>query len=258
MATPYLDKPEPQADPLYLQQTSGNLQHRAELLGRMGDYFSPGKNFFIRVDFSDSQQDHISPSARKLLGLSESATYNDVTALYHPKDQEIAVLQEKVILQFFSAQIEPEARRYYKVMNMVRLPMKSGQYHRFIKQRILIELTRDQQPRSALFTYVDVEEYSMPMQHDLHFLHLEGGHNYRNVEPTEAPVFQSEQTSLLSKREREVLQLMVMGYAQKEVANIISLSFNTVRTLRQRAIKKLNANNINHAVYIAIKKGLIQ
>ncbi len=223
----------------------------------MGHYFSPGKNFYIRVDFSDSLQDRVSPGGYKMLALEPHATYSEIRSRYHPEDRDMLAQQEHVISQFYAHKIEPSTYRFYKVMNMVRLQLHDGNYHRFIKQRVLLELTRDYRPRSAMFTYVDVEEYGIPMQHDLHFLHLEGGQSYRNIEPSETPVFNSNRDGLLSQRQREVLQLMAMGYNQKEVAEMLQLSFNTVRTQRQRALKRLGAKNLNQAIYMAIKLGLI-
>ena len=223
----------------------------------MGHYFSPGKNFYIRVDFSDSLQDRVSPGGYQMLALEPGATYPEVCTRYHPEDREAMALQEHVISTFYAEHIEPAAYRFYKVMNMVRLRLEDGAYHRFVKQRVLLELTPEYRPRSAMFTYVDVEEYSIPMQHNLHFLHLEGGRSYRNVLPAVQPEFRSKNKALISQREREVLQLMAMGHSQKEVAELLSLSFHTVRTLRQRILKKLNANNINQAVYTAIKQGFI-
>ncbi|MFW5658537.1 MAG: response regulator transcription factor [Bacteroidota bacterium] len=240
-----------------LLQSRSALEHQEQLVERMGHYFSPGKHFYIRVDFSDSLQDRVSPGGYQMLALEPHATYSEIRSHYHPEDRDILAQQEHVISQFYAHKIEPLVYRFYKVMNMVRLQLRDGSYHRFIKQRVLLELTRDYRPRSAMFTYVDVEAYGIPIQHKLHFLHMEGGKSYRNVVLNKEPEFVEQQLRQLSQRQKEVLQLLAMGYAQKEVAEMLHLSFNTVRTLRQRALKKLEAKNLNQAIYIAIKQGLI-
>ena len=61
----------------------------------------------------------------------------------------------------------------------------------------------------------------------------------------------------LSKRERQVLELMAMGYAKKDVANDLSLSYSTVALYTANIYEKLQVPNIAAAVSTAIRKGLI-
>ncbi len=57
--------------------------------------------------------------------------------------------------------------------------------------------------------------------------------------------------------EIDTLNWTARGKTAEEIAIILNLSTNTITTYRQRAIKKLNAKNISHAIYIAAQKGLI-
>lgn len=47
----------------------------------------------------------------------------------------------------------------------------------------------------------------------------------------------------LSAREREIARLLIDGYAALNVAAVLELSENTVRTYVRRLYKKLNVNN---------------
>lgn len=62
--------------------------------------------------------------------------------------------------------------------------------------------------------------------------------------------------SLLSPREREVLQLVVEGKTNTEIANILSLSPKTVETYRSRMMGKLDISNLPALVKFAIQHGL--
>jgi DNA-binding NarL/FixJ family response regulator len=62
--------------------------------------------------------------------------------------------------------------------------------------------------------------------------------------------------SLLSDREREVLQLMAEGKTTKEVAAHLNLSIKTIETHRTNIMTKLNIHSIAELTKYAIREGL--
>jgi DNA-binding NarL/FixJ family response regulator len=60
----------------------------------------------------------------------------------------------------------------------------------------------------------------------------------------------------LSPREREVLQLVVEGKSNAEIAGLLSLSPKTVGTYRSRLMRKLDISDIPHLIKFAIRSGL--
>ena len=68
----------------------------------------------------------------------------------------------------------------------------------------------------------------------------------------------SEDISLgLTKREKQILQLVKDGLLSKEISDKLSISVHTVNTHRQRFLEKLGANNSMEAVVFASKLGLL-
>jgi DNA-binding NarL/FixJ family response regulator len=65
-------------------------------------------------------------------------------------------------------------------------------------------------------------------------------------------------TTPLSKREREILQMVATGSTTKEVARDLGISPHTVKTHLERIFEKLGANDRAQAVAIAIRTGLVQ
>ncbi len=63
--------------------------------------------------------------------------------------------------------------------------------------------------------------------------------------------------SLLSSREREVLQLIAEGRTNKEVANRLEVSIHSVDHCRDKIIKKLDLHNPGDLVRFAVRNGLI-
>ena len=64
-------------------------------------------------------------------------------------------------------------------------------------------------------------------------------------------------SDLLSPREREVLQLVVEGKSNKEVASLLNLSVYTVETHRAKIMQKLNLKGVPELILYAVRKGII-
>jgi DNA-binding NarL/FixJ family response regulator len=62
----------------------------------------------------------------------------------------------------------------------------------------------------------------------------------------------------LSPREREVIQLIAEGHANKEVADMLHISVKTVETHRAKIMEKLDAHSVSDLVRYAIRNGLVQ
>ena len=61
----------------------------------------------------------------------------------------------------------------------------------------------------------------------------------------------------LTSRESEVLEKIVEGFSNKQIAGKLNISDRTVDTHRTNIMKKLNANNTADIVRIAIKRNLV-
>ena len=64
--------------------------------------------------------------------------------------------------------------------------------------------------------------------------------------------------TLLSDRERQVLQLIAEGMTMKEIAHSLKVSVKTAETYRQRIMEKLNMHSVAELTRYAIREGLIQ
>ena len=63
--------------------------------------------------------------------------------------------------------------------------------------------------------------------------------------------------SPLTPRETEILNHMAQGYLNKQIADVLNVSEQTIKNHITSILRKLNANARTQAVIVAIKKGLI-
>ena len=62
----------------------------------------------------------------------------------------------------------------------------------------------------------------------------------------------------LSPRELQVLRLVADGKTSKEIATLLSLSEQTVRSYRKTMMRKLGVNNVAGLTQLALSTGLTQ
>jgi len=61
----------------------------------------------------------------------------------------------------------------------------------------------------------------------------------------------------ISKRELEVLKLLVKGYTSKQIGHFFEITEYTVITYRERLKEKFKCKNCIEMVYIATKLGIV-
>jgi DNA-binding NarL/FixJ family response regulator len=66
------------------------------------------------------------------------------------------------------------------------------------------------------------------------------------------------EVSLLTDREREIVQLLAEGKANKEVASALGISVKTVETHRATLMRKLGMNSIVELVHYAVRNHLVR
>lgn len=81
---------------------------------------------------------------------------------------------------------------------------------------------------------------------------------FRNTPTAPAsPSQAADETSLLSQREKEVLDYITKGFTVHEIAGLMQLSHFTVRTFVRRIYSKLKVSSKAEAIYEARTQGLL-
>ncbi len=62
---------------------------------------------------------------------------------------------------------------------------------------------------------------------------------------------------LLTLREKEVMQLLVSGKSNREVADLLFVSPSTIETHRNNVLQKLNLHSLPELILYAVRKGLV-
>jgi len=73
----------------------------------------------------------------------------------------------------------------------------------------------------------------------------------QNLPKNETNVF-----TVLTPREREVLQLIAEGKSTKQIASVLNVSVKTIETHRQQIMDKLNIHSVAELTKYAIREGI--
>mgnify|MGYP001559444190 FL=1 len=62
----------------------------------------------------------------------------------------------------------------------------------------------------------------------------------------------------LTRREIQIIHLVVTGLTDKEIANVLKVSFHTVRSHRKNIFQKTNQHNIGSLIFYAMQHHLLE
>lgn len=189
----------------------------------------------------------------KQLGISQVGKDNmvhsiweeDILKLMHPEDLKSKYLQE---LRFFHYMKHlPKSKRYdYYFVSRLRMKDTSGNYLPIMHRMFYISIPSSNGIRFALCLY-------NPLTFDV----SQGGIIVNSITGDIQELETHNDTKILSDREKQVLRLIDKGFMSKSIADLLSISINTVSRHRQEILKKFQVNNSIEACRIAKDLGIL-
>ncbi|WP_400263453.1 LuxR C-terminal-related transcriptional regulator [Sphingobacterium sp. SG20118] len=190
------------------------------------------------------------------LGLSDQDICSEIDSIWedaifnliHPDD----LLQKHMLeLQYFHyIKHVPHTKRYdYHVISKIRMRHQSGQYIWISHRMYYVRNSSNGSIWLALCLY-----------NFAHFSEQTESYEGCIVNSVTGQIIQSEKQesgNLLSKREIEILRQIKIGKRSKEIADVFSISINTVNRHRQNILEKLRVNNSIEACRVASSLNLL-
>jgi DNA-binding CsgD family transcriptional regulator len=167
----------------------------------------------------------------------------------HPDDFP-ELMKTGTIVFRYAFSLPKDQLRFFKLVNEYRILSHNETWVRVIEQHQALELDH----RGNIWLSLSVIDLS-PDQSDYsgiksQLINFKTG-KLQRIQANHAPA------DHLTKREKEILQLVKEGYLSKEISDKLFISVHTVNTHRQRILEKLGANNSMEAVIYASRLGLV-
>jgi len=200
------------------------------------------------------KMEYVSKEIKDVLGYRPSDFEIDfMNDLIHPEDRSWFLAIGSSMIDFFS-QLPIDKLRKYKVRYDIRLKKKNGAYARLLYQGILLE--HDQKGRflRTLNVHSDISYLKQEGKPVLSFIGMDGEPSYFDVASKNIFIQSKEE---LTRREREVLMLLIEGKLSKEISQVLNISKQTVDTHRKNMLHKKQVNNTRELVGKAIRYGWV-
>ncbi|PWT75857.1 MAG: hypothetical protein C5B59_07850 [Bacteroidetes bacterium] len=221
---------------------------------KLWDFFLLGDSFYFILNHITFSIEFVSSEVEKVLGYQVSIF--DMTFLnqiIHPEDHSWFLSFGVSITNFFS-HLSIDKLTKYKVRYDVRVRKLDGSYSRILYQGILMEHDEQGGFLRTLNVFTDISYLKREGGPELSMIGMDGEPSYLNVASKNVYFENGEE---LTKREKQVLKLLMEGKLSKEISSILKISKQTVDTHRKNMIHKKNLNNTGELIGKAIKYGWI-
>jgi len=131
---------------------------------------------------------------------------------------------------------------------------KNGEYARILYQGILLEHDDQGKFLRTMSIHTDITYLKQEGKPVLSFIGMDGEPSYLDVISHDVFIASKEE---LTRREKQVLKLLIEGKLSKEISGILKISKQTVDTHRKNMLHKKELKNTGELIGKALKYGWI-
>jgi DNA-binding CsgD family transcriptional regulator len=242
----------------------GRLDYHLPLLERLD---AVEDSSVVLYDLYQRKYAFLTSSFKFLLGYDREEALGQGPEYFYrrmPDEDLEAVLDTVTRTLRFLYGLSPQERKDYKLGFDFRIRRADGQTIRLLQQVVALELDA----RGNIWLVLAVNDLlaggsqETPLRRSLR--NLRNGKSYLFVPeeegPAASPVGQAgpgARSAELTKREIEVLGLVAVGLASREIADRLYISAATVNNHRQRILEKMGVRNSSEAVSYASRLGIL-
>ncbi|MFN8274768.1 MAG: LuxR C-terminal-related transcriptional regulator [Flavobacteriaceae bacterium] len=229
------------------------LQIAPDFQKKLLNIFRAGRYYYMIFNIAEVELEFISPEIKDVLGYEP----NEMNSMFfldriHPDDKIYFLNFENRVTQFYS-ELPFEKRGSYMYHHDFRVKNKAGEYIRVLHQIIPIEFD-EQNFYRTLGMHTDITHIKRDGVPSFSIIGLNDEPSYYNIQ--DAHAF-TQSYSLFTRRERQVLKLIVEGRSSKEIADELFISYHTVNAHRKNILSKAQVKTPFELLRKGINEGWI-
>ncbi len=226
-----------------------------EVHKKLLNIFQPGAYYYFIFNVGSAEFEFVSDQIQDILGYDpenlKAASFLDNI---HPDDQ-LYFIQFEQKLAIFFRELSIEKILKYKVQYDFRIKDINGKYKRILHQLTIIEHDEYKNLLRSFGIHTDISHIKKDGKPELSFIGFDGEPSFHNI-PVESTLFLPAK-ELFTKREKEVLKLVVNGFLSSEIAERLFISLHTVNTHRKNILRKSNCSTLPELISKTIKEGWV-
>ncbi|MDD3005155.1 LuxR C-terminal-related transcriptional regulator [Flavobacterium sp.] len=236
------------------QEKEMDIKFELEIHKKLLNIFQVGDYYYYIFNPAKAGFEYISENVKKVMKVENPEDFSPqyIFENMHPEDQIRFLANEQKVTEFFS-KLTPEQVLKYKVSYDYRMKTTEGIYKWILMQTVTIQTNELGAVIRVIGVQTDITHLKTNNEPSgLSFLGLDGEPSYYNV-PTDTIFTQTKE--ILSKREKEILHLIVQGHNSYSIASLLHISKYTVDTHRKNIIKKTNSGNVSELITKTFQNG---
>lgn len=224
-----------------------------ELINRYLDVFHFGEYFYVIFNTRTAEMEYVSPNVENVLGYPPEAFYLQVVMdNIHPDDLPYYYHYEQRAVQFFS-DLSEDLFFKYKFAYDYRLRTREEVYKRVQQQIVPIYYFPEGGVRT-LGVFTDLTHLNIAGLPKLSFIGMQGAPSYYNIHLKDEFL---QSLNLFSKREREILEMVVQGLKSETIAEKLHRSIHTIRNHRKNILQKSGCSNVQELLIKSVREGWV-
>jgi len=222
----------------------------------LADAFALGPYYYYVLNVTDSTLSNFNPDILTLHGLNEFPEHlKEIIDLIHPDDLPFVLEAEAWTIEIMLT-IGYEHQLHLKTGYCFRMLIANGTYELFNHQAM--HTAKDENGRlvQALNIHTNINLITTTNN----YIATVSGIGYRNDFYQKAFKIEKIEDKLderLTKRELEILLLLTRSYTDKEIAEILCISYHTVRTHHKNILKKTKSKNSFELLKRSLENGYL-
>ena len=206
---------------------------------KLNDWKIYGNQFFIVFDIHIQENFYTHQNINEILGINEdNITIKNLLSLIYSEDCGLVLKAVKKIL--YEGLYNRENKPLDDVYCMEFRFNKINNEIIWVKTEILT-LVKDNTgiPLMALIQITEINENTEPKEFKMYYC----GRNSKNIDFTTGRHITYKKGNCLTEREKEILQLIVVGLKNKEIAESLNIALSTVNKHRNNILEKTGQHN---------------
>jgi DNA-binding CsgD family transcriptional regulator len=221
----------------------------------LSSIFATGLFYYYIIDFFDMTISHLSKGFAGTHGINPGSikNINDILSLIHPDDIGFVSKAEKKACDFLYKEVGPEKLTRYKASYNFRFKTSDG-YRLFNHQALILTMDENNNFIKSLNIHTDISHITQRNNHKFSIIGLDGESSYLNIDVEENNGSVKYQ---FSKRELEVVKLISKGYSSQQIADLLHITTDTVKTHRKNILTKAGCKNASELIAMSMSEGWI-
>jgi DNA-binding CsgD family transcriptional regulator len=232
---------------------TSNYQLHPEKYKKLFHFLQIGKFYYYVFDFKQMNCEYISPSIEQVLGIPVHTSMQAFMERIHPDDQPYYLNFENAAIHFLKS-LDFQQLDKYKIQYDFRIKNGSGNYIRLLHQAMLVDFDNNKNFIRSLAVHTDINHIKQAGTPCLSFIGLYDEPSYIDVK---APQVFKISPELFTKREKEILKLVIAGHTSEQISGLLFISVHTVNTHRKNILFKSGAGSVVELIQLTIKNNWV-